>query len=150
MSPRFWSKVDKSKECWEWTAGRVNGYGTYWANGKSHKAHRVSYEMCVGPIPKGLVIDHICHNTACVRPEHLRLATNKQNVENQLGAQSHSTSGVRGVTWHKRDKKWQATVIHNWKRIHVGYFDSLAEAGAAAAAKRNELFTHNDADRSAA
>ena len=148
---RFSSKVGKSGDCWNWTGTMSeNGYGTYWADGKNHRAHRYAYEMANGPIPDGLYIDHVCHNTACVNPAHLRLATPKQNTEHQLGAQTRGTSGFRGVSWHKRDKRWQATVIHHGKRVHIGYFHDREEAGAAARAKRNELFTHNNADRNAA
>jgi hypothetical protein len=150
MSPRFWSKVDKSGECWIWTAGKfAGGYGCYW-DGKSRKAHRVSYEEHFGPIPEGMQIDHTCHNTCCVNPAHLRTVTGKQNCENVRGPQSNGTSGYRGVTWHKRDKRWQAAVTHNWERVHLGYFESAEQANAAAVAKRLELFTHNDTDRNAA
>lgn len=43
-------------------------------------AHRVSYAFFNGPIPKGLMVDHLCHNTRCVNPAHLRLLTNEANV----------------------------------------------------------------------
>ena len=150
---RFWTKVDKSRNCWEWTASKLqSGYGQIGKGGRGNGnllAHRVSYELRVGAIPAGMFVDHICHNKSCVRPEHLRLATQKQNQENIRGPQSNSQSGVLGVSWAKRDQRWVAKVCHNGKRITVGSFKTIQEAEAAAIAKRLELFTHNDLDRAA-
>lgn len=149
---RFWAKVDKTDNHWLWTAATnlVSGYGVLGAGtrGKLVLAHRFAYELLVGPIPFGKVIDHDyrCPKN-CVNPDHLRLATPKQNGENRAGLDAHNTSGVRGVSWDKHRMKWQAYVHHNGKRIGVGRFTDLREAEAAVIAKRNELFTHNDADR---
>lgn len=97
---RFWAKVDKSGECWEWTAARVRKYGMFRVvvNGKKvmRKAHRLAFELASGPIPEGVVIDHICHHEACVNPTHLRPVTVKQNAENRAGANNGTKSGVRG------------------------------------------------------
>jgi hypothetical protein len=107
--------------------------------------------MLVGPIPEGLYLDHICHNPPCVNPDHLRPVTQKQNMENHSGPQKNNTSsGVRGVTWFKRDKNWKAQIGHHGKNFHIGYYSTIAEAEAAVIAKRLELFTHNDVDRRAA
>jgi hypothetical protein len=81
VEDRFWSKVDRTAYCWNWTAGtRASGYGSFYWNGKNWSAHRVSFTLTNGPIPEGLVIDHICRNTGCVRPEHLRAVTQRVNV----------------------------------------------------------------------
>lgn len=145
---RFWPKVDKSGECWEWTAeiGR-SGYGRFWLGGRRQYAHRVAYELANGPIPSEMMIDHMCHNLTCVNPDHLRPVTNKQNHENLKGATSTSSSGVLGVSWYAVTGKWRGAVGHEGRTIHVGYFDTVAEAEAAVIAKRNELFTHNRLDR---
>ena len=148
---RYWVKVEKTDECWIWTATVTSwGYGQFWLNGKHVKAHRYSFELAHGPIAEGLDIDHLCHNRACVRPEHLRAATRKQNMENRKGADSDNYSGVRGVHWHKAARKWQAHVRHNGHLHYVGTFSSKEDAELAVVAKRNELFTHNDHDRKAA
>ena len=63
LEERFWAKVEKTEECWLWD-GCLNsrGYGCIGINGVSRLAHRVAYEAAKGPIPDGLVIDHLCHN----------------------------------------------------------------------------------------
>lgn len=148
LDQRFWAKVDKSGSCWLWTGAKtLDGYGVISSRGKQTVSHRVAYEMQVGPIPRGQHIDHMCHVTSCVRAEHLRLATPKQNNENLSGAYSSSKSGVRGVCWNKQSRKWQGDVSHNGKTHYVGLFGDIREAEVAVIAKRNELFTHNDLDR---
>jgi len=139
--------TDRTGDCWVWTASTdTDGYGKVRINNKMVRAHRVAYELAYGPIPEGLIIDHRCHNPACVRPDHLRLATSKQNQENRAGAQANSKSGVRGVAWDAAHRKWRAQVQHNGQITHLGGFATIAEAEAVAIAKRLELFTHNDAD----
>jgi len=149
VQQRFWDKVNKTDSCWEWTAGtNPAGYGRFRFNERVMMSHRVSYELIIGPIPDGLLLDHMCHNKVCVNPEHLRPVTSKQNGEHRIDL--GSSSGFRGVHWHKRIQKWQASVRHNDKLHHVGYFTDLAEANSAVVAKRNDLYTHNDLDRRAA
>jgi hypothetical protein len=144
---RFWSKVEKTDTCWHWTAGcDARGYGQIGiGSSKVVYVHRFAYELLVGPIPDGHQVDHVCHNTVCVNPDHLRPATLKQNQENLKGARRNSKTGVRGVIPFRG--RYRAEVRHKGKGIHVGVYDTLAEADAAVTAKRNELFTHNDLDR---
>lgn len=148
FTTRFWERVEKTETCWNWTGGLIKGgYGKITYGGKQTVVHRVSYEMAGEVIPPGVDVDHICRNRVCVRPEHLRLATRKQNNENHGGAYKNSQSGVRGVT--KQKNRWRAQVRHNGKLISAGSYITLEEAEAAAIAKRLELFTHNAADRAA-
>lgn len=151
VEERFWPKVDKTggpNACWIWTAARSRrGYGYLTINARTYKAHRVSFEWANGPIPPGQLIDHICHVPACVNPSHLRLATQKQNGEHRVGPNRNGTSGVRGVHWEKRRKKWEAYVYHHRHRIALGYFGTIEEAAEAVRLKRIELFTHNNLDR---
>lgn len=79
----FWARTDKqgADDCWEWTGARyLKGYGYFLIQGKQQRAHRFSYELHAGPIPGGLVIDHLCRNKRCVNPAHLEVVTNKENV----------------------------------------------------------------------
>lgn len=149
LPDRFYAKVDQSdyRGCWIWTGAISVGYGSFSFEGRTRNAHKLAYESLVGPVPPGMFLDHICHNRACVNPEHLRPVTNKQNQENQIGAQRHSKTGIRGVYWCKRRNRWRAEVRHNGRNNYVGLFSDLAEAERAVRDRRNELFTHNDADR---
>lgn len=149
IEERFWNKVEKTGGCWNWVAHKNrDGYGQFaLSKGDAQGAHRIAWILTNGEIPAGLMIDHKCHNRACVNPAHLRLATNKQNRENLPSAYKNSKSGVRGVSWHKPTEKWIALVRHNGKLHHVGLFLDIGEAEKAVTAKRNELFTHNLKDR---
>ena len=134
-------------DCWPWIGARSShGYGMRKVDGRTQMVHKIAYEECVGPIPDGMQIDHICRNRACCNPAHLRLATNKQNGEN-VGLPANNTSGYRGVDWHKQRRKWRATVRHNGKQLHLGCFDDVHEAGEVARQARLRLFTHNEEDK---
>lgn len=155
---RFWTKVSfdgptaphMSSPCWLWLAGKnPAGYGQFGIASGSKLAHRIAFELATGEKLGVQVVDHICHVAACVRPDHLRPCTRKQNAENVRGARRNSSSGVLGVSWDKQYRRWAARVHHNGKRVRVGYFDTIEEAGEAARLKRLELFTHNDIDRMA-
>lgn len=77
---RFWNKVKKTKTCWIWKATISCGYGQLGGNGNRKLAHRVSYEMTYGKIPKGMLILHQCDNKSCVNPSHLKTGTYSQNL----------------------------------------------------------------------
>lgn len=79
---RFWDNVKKLRGgCWEWQGNRTaGGYGRFDIEGRSIPAHRYAYESRVGPIPPRLVIDHLCRNPPCVRPDHLEPVTTIQNT----------------------------------------------------------------------
>lgn len=83
---RFWSKVQIGgpDECWLWKASlQSQDYGAFNLNGRSVSAHRLAYELVVGPIPDGLTIDHVkargCRHRHCVNPAHLEPVTQAEN-----------------------------------------------------------------------
>ena len=85
---RFWRKVDiKSKdECWQWHGTITSGYGVFAITSKhSVRAHRVAYELLVGPIPDSMVSDHLCRNRSCCNPNHIDIVSNKENVLRGIG-----------------------------------------------------------------
>lgn len=81
IEDRFWSQVDAMGVCWEWTGAKMHkGYGTISINGRTCRAHRIAYESLVGPIPPGLVLDHLCRVHHCVNPDHLQPVTHRVNT----------------------------------------------------------------------
>jgi hypothetical protein len=88
---RFWSKVDATGDCWEWTGQAVQGYGSFTSRASGTRsgrigAHRWAYQTLIGPVPEGLVLDHRCRNTRCVSPTHLDPVTQGENVRRGVRA----------------------------------------------------------------
>jgi hypothetical protein len=88
VTARFWSKVAKSPDpdgCWLWTGKAMwNGYGMMGVGRQVLYAHRVSYELNHGPIPDGLLVLHSCDVRLCVRPDHLSVGTQGQNIRDAV------------------------------------------------------------------
>ena len=87
LKERFLGKVNKNgpNGCWIWTgACNSEGYGNIGVENRTEKAHRVSWELYNGKIPKGLCICHKCDNPKCVNPEHLFLGTNQDNTDDMI------------------------------------------------------------------
>ena len=84
---RFKGNFKRGKGCWEWQGSIVKdrgGYGRFHANGKSHRAHRISWQIHKGEWPGDLFVCHKCDNPKCVRPSHLFLGTTTDNMRDML------------------------------------------------------------------
>lgn len=92
---RFWEKVNKTDACWIWTASiQCKGYGTIGRGGRARRmigAHKASWILHYGPIPKRLCVLHHCDCRRCVRPDHLWLGTQIDNLMDmrQKGRYAH-------------------------------------------------------------
>lgn len=73
--------TERGDGCWEWLGNKtLDGYGRLQVGGSRRRAHRIAYELARGPIPPGLVLDHLCRNRSCVNPEHLEPVTDRENI----------------------------------------------------------------------
>jgi len=81
IKQRFFAKIQKTDSCWLWTGTITGGgYGHFRTNKGPRGAHRVSFELKNGSIPKGLDVLHHCDIRNCVNPDHLWLGTHKDNM----------------------------------------------------------------------
>lgn len=91
---RFWVKVKDTGYCWEWTGLRDrNGYGVFRVGGRTHRAHRIAYELAHGQIPEGMETDHLCRNRSCVNPAHLEPVTFAENQRRRALVVTHCPKG---------------------------------------------------------
>jgi len=97
VSERFESQISRSlapNGCDEWTGAKFKGYGNIGVNGKNTAAHRLSWEMSNGAIPKGMEVLHVCDNPGCVRVSHLFLGTHADNMQDMQ--KKGRARGLRG------------------------------------------------------
>lgn len=125
---RILGRIDKTQGCWYWS-GQLdrNGYGRL--SGKL--AHRLVYQVLVGEIPEGLVLDHLCRVPRCVNPAHLEPVTPRENTlrGDTFAAfhakKTHCKNG-HGLspdnTWHPKDRPyWRKCLIckrANWRKLY--------------------------------
>lgn len=138
---RFWPKVERrgKDECWYWLAYKhPNGYGQM---GRLGYAHRISFAIHNGPIPKGKVVDHICHNRSCVNPDHLRLATHFENAQNKTHGRARFNGGtLKGAFYDSTRLKWRAAITHDGHQKNLGRFDTEQDAHEAYCDAADKLF----------
>lgn len=114
LEQRFWEKVIRREDdaCWGWTAAKANGgYGVLGNGNRLVRAHRLSYELHVGPIPAGMEVCHRCDNPECTNPQHLFLGTHADNVQDMLQKRRDWAGGRKLTREQVRDV---------YQRIHAG------------------------------
>lgn len=115
----FWAKVDKSGACWLWTGAKENhGYGHFRIGKKDFRAHRYSYELVNGPIPKGMHILHSCDVYACVNPAHLRPGTHAENMAD-MDARGRRVRGER-TTRNKLTEDQARQILKEYRFVGHG------------------------------
>jgi len=134
ISERFWEKVLKSDDCWLW-AGNTNdhGYGLLGMNGHNRYAHRIAWELTYGAIPIGMSVLHHCDNPPCVRPSHLFLGTQADNIADMDAKNRRKATPMPGelngrakLTWRdvseiKRELSMGGVIAHIAKRYSVSH-----------------------------
>jgi hypothetical protein len=109
LEERLLARIVKRRGCWAWTGGTTHdGYpliwaGEYTANGNPRMsyAHRIAYELWVGPIPKGWQVDHTCRKIECLRPAHLEAVTPAENLRRRRSANGAKTHCKHGHPFSK-------------------------------------------------
>ncbi|NDC49514.1 MAG: HNH endonuclease [Micrococcales bacterium] len=126
-------------------AGCINksGYIVVTVDSKTYRLTRLIWIYMFGHIPDDFHVDHINGNKIDNRLCNLRLVTNKQNQENRP-APRNTSSGYRGVTWHKACSKWMARICHHGKRETIGFFETADDAYSAYKQRASELYSHTD------
>jgi hypothetical protein len=134
---RFEAKFVKAESCWLWAAAvGGSGYGHFWFRGRPRPSSQVSHLLYVGEIPAGMCVLHRCDNRLCVRPSHLFLGTNKENVEDKMrkgrqprGEQSHAAKlTTEDVIAIRADQRSQRVIGAHYGISHtvVGQIKSRA------------------------
>jgi hypothetical protein len=96
---RMARRLVQDGDCWVWTGAAAQGYGRIQDNGICYQTHRLAYELLVGPIPTGAVIDHLCRKRLCCNPAHLEpvsVAENNIRGVGWAGVNARKTHCIRG------------------------------------------------------
>lgn len=109
---RFWAKVDKSGDCWLWTSAvATSGYGVLNIDGRTVRAHRLSWALANGRIPDGTLGLHRCDVRLCVRPEHLFLGSYADNMAD-AAAKGRTSRGT-----HRPTASMTTSGVHEVRRL---------------------------------
>lgn len=120
---RFWQNVNGQAGpdgCWPWI-GKLNadGYGLFTGSRRRVRAHRFAYELLVGPIPDGLVLDHLCRNPCCVNPTHLEPVTIRENVLRGVGPSAKHAVKTHCVNGHPFDSVNTHITAQGWRKCRA-------------------------------
>jgi hypothetical protein len=114
IATRFLTHVEKDSksDCLLYLGAKRRGYGAFRFNDKTVQAHRASYLLFKGPIPKNKSVSRLCHNKECVKPSHLKLATHTEIIRRAFKEGKFNTSTADRTKQLKLD--WaQADQIRN-------------------------------------
>lgn len=104
---RFNSKWKEVEGCHLWQSPLdKDGYGSFYFRRKPRRAHRVSYYYTIGDIQQGMVVDHICGKRNCVRPDHLRILTPRENALDSRGLGAINARKTHCKEGHPFDRKY--------------------------------------------
>lgn len=134
LGGRLLRRVEFSEAgCWEWLGAiRKDGYGAITVKNRSFLVHRVAYEEWMGPIPEGLVLDHLCRNRKCFNPAHLEPVTLVENLlrgvrTNQCAKVTHCKRGhpfdeENTLRWRGQRlcRACRAVKYRNWREKNKG------------------------------
>ena len=125
----FWQRVRKTESCWLWT-GPTNG--RYGRIGRRTYTHRYVYEATYGPIPEGMFVLHNCDTPLCVRPDHLRLGTAKENSRDAMNRGRIAKGDRHGTRLHPE------TVARGWRHGTKTHPEAVSKGESRPAAKLTE------------
>lgn len=125
---RLFSGMSVSKDkCWVWSrAPGPSGYGSFRWRGNM-RPYKVTYELLIGPVPRGLELDHLCRNKLCCNPDHLEPVTHKENILRGQSPAAINAKKTHCPSGHKYSKE-NTIVLFNSKKTKIRRCRTCAQA----------------------
>lgn len=114
-------KVKVIDGCWIWQGGKnKDGYGAATVNGKYINAHRLSFKLNIGEIPKGMFVCHTCDTPSCINPEHLFLGTHEDNMKDmKKKGRNHQTKKTHCPQGHEYNEANTYITSDNFRQCRI-------------------------------